>query len=175
MAALDSCGDLGARVRAGTSAHRVVVTPDVPNRVRRPYGPGWALTGDAGLIMDPCSGQGIADAFRDAELLSDSVLAAYERQEPLEPALAAYHARRNAAALPMYEMTTDLAALRPPRPDQRLLMQALAADPRRFPAFLAVLAGATSPAEYFTPGNLLSILGVRGMVKAALSRRRQPA
>src|SRR4029077_8683930 len=100
-------------------------------------------------IMDPCTGQGIADAFRNAELLADSVLDACARQAPLEPALARFHARRNAAALPMYEMTTDLAALRPPRPDQRLLMQALAADPRLVPAFLAVLAGATSPADYF--------------------------
>jgi flavin-dependent dehydrogenase len=38
-----------------------------------PSGLGWALVGDAGLRMDPITGQGIADAFRDAELLADAV------------------------------------------------------------------------------------------------------
>ena len=39
-----------------------------PNFFRKPFGPGWALIGDAGYIKDPITGQGILDAFRDAEL-----------------------------------------------------------------------------------------------------------
>ena len=41
-------------------------TPDLPNRFHRPYGPGWALVGDAGLVMDPITAYGIGHAFRDA-------------------------------------------------------------------------------------------------------------
>jgi hypothetical protein len=31
--------------------------PDLPNFFRKPYGPGWALVGDAGPVMDPITGQ----------------------------------------------------------------------------------------------------------------------
>ena len=40
----------------------------VPNYFRKPYGPGWALVGDAGYNRDFITGQGIMDAFLDAEL-----------------------------------------------------------------------------------------------------------
>jgi len=40
----------------------------VPNFFRKPYGPGWALIGDAGYNKDFITAQGIHDAFRDAEL-----------------------------------------------------------------------------------------------------------
>ena len=87
LSALDRCGDLGERVRAGRREHRVVVTPDVPNRVRRPYGPGWALVGDAGLVMDPVTGMGIADAFRDAELLADAAVVGLDSGSSLDTTL----------------------------------------------------------------------------------------
>ena len=41
----------------------------VPNYFRKPYGPGWALVGDAGYNRDFITGQGILDAFRDSEAL----------------------------------------------------------------------------------------------------------
>ena len=39
-----------------------------PNYFRKPFGPGWALVGDAGYNKDFITAQGIQDAFRDAEL-----------------------------------------------------------------------------------------------------------
>ncbi|SRR6266498_4336714 len=59
--------DLAERTRSGCREERYVGTADVPGYFRRPFGPGWALVGDAGYHRDPCSGWGIADAFRDAE------------------------------------------------------------------------------------------------------------
>src|SRR6266508_4019802 len=53
LATLDLAGDLGERVRSGRRAERFRATPDLPSRFRTPYGPGWALAGDAGLVMDP--------------------------------------------------------------------------------------------------------------------------
>ena len=106
LRSLDAAGDLGERVRAGERAERVYGTADTANRFHVPHGPGWALVGDAGLRMDPITGQGIADAFRDAELLADAVVAGERRS-------AGYQARRDAAALPMYEMTLDLASFAP--------------------------------------------------------------
>ncbi len=40
----------------------------VPNYFCKPYGPGWVLVGDAGYNRDFITGQGIMDAFLDAEL-----------------------------------------------------------------------------------------------------------
>ncbi|MGH3934139.1 MAG: NAD(P)/FAD-dependent oxidoreductase [Pseudonocardiaceae bacterium] len=53
------------RVRAATREARFVGTA-VPNYFRKPYGPGWALAGDAGYNKDFITAQGINDAFRDA-------------------------------------------------------------------------------------------------------------
>jgi flavin-dependent dehydrogenase len=53
---LDRCGDLGERLRCGQCVERIRTTPDLPNHVCVPCGPGWALVGDAGLVMDPVSG-----------------------------------------------------------------------------------------------------------------------
>ena len=60
------------------------------NFFRQPYGPGWALCGDAGYHKDFVTGLGIADAFRDAEFLSEGLHAGLSGSEPLDDALAAY-------------------------------------------------------------------------------------
>ncbi len=75
---LDLAGDLGQRVRAGRRADRFRGTIDLPNFFRKPYGSGWALVGDAGLVMDPITGQGIGDVFRDAELPSGAICAGFD-------------------------------------------------------------------------------------------------
>src|SRR5262249_5696904 len=61
---LDLAGDLGQRARNARRAAPIRGTTDLPNFFRKPYGPGWALVGDAGLVMDPITGQGIGHAFR---------------------------------------------------------------------------------------------------------------
>ena len=48
----------------------------MPNHLRQPSGPGWALVGDAGYHRDAITGYGISDAFRDAELLATALDAA---------------------------------------------------------------------------------------------------
>src|SRR6185369_1911688 len=73
--AFDEVG-VGERLRAGRRVERYRGTPDLPSRFRRPYGPGWALVGDAGLVLDPITGLGISDALRDAEALAMAVVAA---------------------------------------------------------------------------------------------------
>src|SRR5215208_498588 len=45
-------------------------TRGVENYLRAPYGPGWALTGDAAFCKDPSTGTGIEDAFRQSFLLA---------------------------------------------------------------------------------------------------------
>ena len=62
--------------------------------MRRPFGPGWALVGDAGYFKDPISAHGITDALRDAELLARAVGHADTERDQMA-ALRAYGARRD--------------------------------------------------------------------------------
>ena len=63
----DLAPEFAARVHGATRVAPFAGTP-VTNFFRKPYGPGWALVGDAGYNKDPITAQGITDAFRDAEL-----------------------------------------------------------------------------------------------------------
>jgi 2-polyprenyl-6-methoxyphenol hydroxylase-like FAD-dependent oxidoreductase len=140
LATLDLAGDLGERVRSGRRVGRFRGTPDLPNFFRKPYGPGWTLVGDAGLVMDPITGQGISDAFRDAELLSEAIVAGFDGQ-PLDSALEGYEEKRNHEALPMYEFTTELASFAPPKVEEEVLFTSLVGRQTEIDRFLGVLTG----------------------------------
>ena len=60
------------RVRGAKREERFVGTA-VPQYFRKPFGPGWALVGDAGYNKDFITAQGIHDAFRDAELCATAL------------------------------------------------------------------------------------------------------
>ena len=98
------------RVRAAKREERWMGTADVPNFFRKPWGPGWGLVGDAGYMKDPVTGFGITDAFRDAELLANALNVALSSPAEAEAALAGYQEQRDAAALPVYEMTIMMAS-----------------------------------------------------------------
>lgn len=176
LAALDSCGDLGERVRASVRAERLRTTPDQPNTFRASHGPGWALVGDAGVVMDSISAQGITNALRDAELLAEAIIAGLGGRRPLADALADHQRRRDAAVRAMYDFTVGLARFAPPSLAQRRLLGALAGRPAEIRRFLGAFAGITPVDEYFAPGNMLRILGVRGVtgIAAAAARRAGP-
>lgn len=89
----------------------------VPNYFRKPYGPGWALVGDAGYNKDFITAQGIHDALRDAELCVTALDGAFSGARTFEAAMAEYQARRDEHVLPMYEFTTDLATSSRRRPN----------------------------------------------------------
>ena len=94
-----------------------VGTAGVANYFRKPYGPGWALVGDAGYDKDPLTAQGISDAFVDAESLSVSPLTKHGRERrSFDDSLHDHHARRDRAVKPMYDFTCQLALLEPPPP-----------------------------------------------------------
>jgi flavin-dependent dehydrogenase len=152
-------------------------TTDLPNTFRTPYGPGWALVGDAGLVMDPITGQGIGNALQDASSLSEAIVAGLGGRRALESAMAAHHRSRDAARRPMYDLTVDLASFRPD-PTADILFPAIAADPAHAGAFLGTLTGAVPVNEFFSPGNLRRVVGTRGLARMLWRRltvRRAPA
>ena len=162
---LDLCGDLGERVRGGTRAERLRTTPDQPNTFRCPHGPGWALAGDAGVVMDSISAQGMTHALRDAGSLSVAVVAGLDGSRPLAEALDDHHRRRDRAVRGMYDFTLGLAAFRAAAPWQRRFLAAVAADQQETDRFLGAFAGIVRPEEYFTLGTAIRVLGTRRIRK----------
>lgn len=158
MRALEGVPGLGERVRGGRRVEPFYGSGDLPFFFRKPYGPGWALVGDAGYHKDPITAQGITDAFRDAALLSAAIDAGLSDRQPLEAALADYEQQRNAAAMPLYEFTHQLAALQPPAPEMQQLFAALRHSPEQTDRFFGLIAGTVSIAEFFAPENLGRIL-----------------
>jgi 2-polyprenyl-6-methoxyphenol hydroxylase-like FAD-dependent oxidoreductase len=162
---LDLCGDLGQRVRSGSRAERLRTTPDQPNTFRYPHGPGWALAGDAGVVMDSVSAQGMTNALRDASYLSAALVTGLGGSRPLADALHDHQRLRDKAIRGIYDFTLDLAAFLPAGPGQRRFLAAVAADQQETDRFLGAFAGIMPPERYFTPGTALRILGTRGIRK----------
>ena len=120
----------------------------VENYLRMPYGPGWALTGDAAFCKDPSTGTGIEDAFRQSFLLADALGAALDGAD-WEATMAAYHRRRDEAVLPGYRSTLAYTRTDDPSPEALGWLQAVAAN-----AGLVRLLGQTFPAAVQAPGVL---------------------
>ena len=116
--ALDDMGTLGERVRAGTREERLVGLRENPNFMRTPFGPGWALVGDAGYHKDPTPAQGISDAFRDAELLAGALDEVLTGATPEHEALTRYHAARDDRAKPMLDATMRMSSFDVPPPER---------------------------------------------------------
>jgi flavin-dependent dehydrogenase len=146
------------RVRAATRVERFA-GGSVPNYFRKPFGPGWALVGDAGYNRDPITAQGIGDAFRDAELCSTAVDEAFRGTRPFVAAMSDYHQARDARVQPVYEFTTQLARLEPPAPEMQHLLGAIHGNQPAMDAFVSVTAGTVSPPEFFDPSHLGPLLG----------------
>ena len=124
MAAVDAIPGFGERVRGGRREERYQGASDLPNFYRKPYGPGWALVGDAGCHKDPCFALGICDAFRDVDLLADALDDAFAGRAAWDTALAGYEQQRNAVSRDEYWQNLSAARFDPP-PER--MMQARAA------------------------------------------------
>ena len=155
--ALELAPELAGRVRAGRREERFGGMADVPNFFRRPFGPGWALVGDAGYHKDPYLAHGIMDAFRGADLLAHALDDGFSGRHPLSGALAEYERRRN-EALPVYRLNLQLAGLQPAAPEQLRLREALRGNSVELSRFFGVAAGTVPVAEFFAPENLARIM-----------------
>ena len=134
----------------------------VPNYFRTPFGPGWALVGDAGYNKDPITAQGISDAFRDAELCTTALHSVFEGGTPFDDAMSAYQQARDAHVQPVYEFTTQLATLEPPPPELQQLLGAVYGNQEAMNGFAGLVAGTVSPVDFFDPENVGRIMAAAG-------------
>lgn len=130
----------------------------VPNYFRKPYGPGWALVGDAGYNKDPITAQGITDAFRDAEACVTALDDAFTGARSFDEAMAGYQRARDEHVLAMYEFTCELAMLEPPPPQMQQLFGAIHGNQKAMDGFAQMNAGTISPTEFLSPENIGAIM-----------------
>ena len=157
LATLDLVPEFAARYRAGKREARFAGM-SLPGFLRKPFGPGWALVGDAGYTKDFITALGISDAFRDAELCATGVDDALSGRRPFEVAMAAYHAERDRRSLPFYAFTAHLATLRFPPPELEPVLAAVQGNQDSMDAFARVAGAVTSPAEFLSEQNVARLL-----------------
>lgn len=153
MKAFDVEPAFAERISRAERVSRFVGTT-MPAFYRTPYGPGWALVGDAGYHKDACTAQGITDAFHHAELLSNALDAALSGVQSYDDALARYQRTRDETTAPMYEMTADFASFEPVPDEMVQLLAVVAANPQASEDFLSVQAGTMPVPEFFAPENI---------------------
>jgi 2-polyprenyl-6-methoxyphenol hydroxylase-like FAD-dependent oxidoreductase len=162
---LEQAPAFAERVRGATREAKFVGAA-LPNFFRKPFGPGWALVGDAGYNKDPITAQGILDAFRDVELVATALDESLTGARSYDDAMSEYHHTRDEHVLPMYDFTTQLATLAPPPPEMQQLFGAISASQDAMNGFARMNAGTISPAEFFAPENIGRITAAPGAVAA---------
>src|SRR5205823_14005036 len=156
-------------LRSGEQVEPLAGMRELPGYFRQSWGEGWALAGDAGYHKHPLSAQGITDAFRDADALSEAIDAGLSGRRELNDALREYQRLRDEAVMPMYESTLARATLMAPPPEHVALFRALQHNQAEADRFFGTDAGTISIAELFAPENLGKIVGSQPPPGAAKS------
>jgi 2-polyprenyl-6-methoxyphenol hydroxylase-like FAD-dependent oxidoreductase len=172
MATLDKTGSLGERARAAVQVGPTRGTSDLPNVIRAAHGLGWALAGDAGLVMDPITGFGIGHALRDAELLSAAIVSGLAGTSDLNRALTGYEKLRNRETNPALDWTLNLAHLRGVSEVEERLFTAIGADHVEASNFLGFITGVVPMRSFFSPAHLVRLVGVKDFLRLARARSR---
>lgn len=161
LATLELVPDFAARFHVGKRETRFVGM-SLANFLRKPFGPGWALVGDAGYTKDFITALGISDAFRDAGLCATALDESFSGARPFEAAMAAYQFERDRRSLPFYEFTTQLATLQPLPPELEQVLGALHGNQEAMDGFARVAGAVTSPADFFSEQNVGRLLAGAG-------------
>ena len=156
--ALEAAPDFLARVRDGRREEKWYGTAGVRGYLRKPYGKGWVLVGDASYNRDPITAQGISDAFIDADALVETLSTGLSGNAVFDDRLAVHESARNERVRPMYAFTTHLAALEPPPPDMQALFGALRGNQDATNAFLSAITGAIPLSDFMSTENIARIM-----------------
>lgn len=109
-------GEAAPRLPDGWDAARRVGRyrsyPGAAGFLRRSWGGGWALVGDAGAFTDPMSAHGMTAALRDSVLCADAIVAALDDPTCAPEAWMDYEATRDRLTRPFIDAIDDVAAFR---------------------------------------------------------------
>ena len=114
QAHLESLPLLAPRLARAEIATQIYGSGNIPSYQRIPFGPGWALVGDAHQVMDPWSGMGIDHATTHADFLADSLYRWLKEDVTWETAMNEYRRQARQWSAKSYRRTRTYAAdLRP--------------------------------------------------------------
>ena len=153
------------RLRAGKREEKFYGT-NVPNYFRKPYGPGWALVGDAGYNRDFITAMGIMDAFLSAEQCAEALDRTWSGGDSYDAAMAKYQHDRDQRVTPIFHFTCQLATCEPPPPDVQKLFGACVGNREAEDAFARMNGGVLSPAEFFSQENVGRIFAAAALRQA---------
>jgi flavin-dependent dehydrogenase len=110
--------ELLQRVDGGARVERLRGFKGATGYMRRPWGPGWALVGDAAYYKDPITVHGITDALRDAELLARAILDGGNAAH-----LAGYESERDRVSHTLFDVTDKIASRDWTMPEVKTLLR----------------------------------------------------
>lgn len=154
LAAIELDPPFAHQLRHARRESRFTGTAELGGYFRKPFGPGWALVGDAGYHKNPVTAMGINDAFRDAELLARGVEHTLTGLRSYEDAMGDYQETRDREAAPVYELTDEFAQLQPAPPEVQRLLAAIQDNQDAVDAFIGVQAATVPAPEFFAPENI---------------------
>jgi flavin-dependent dehydrogenase len=162
LAGFELAPEFAERIRDAKRESGFMGAGDLAGYFRKPYGPGWALVGDAGYHKHPITAFGITDAFRDAEAVAAALDDTFSERRAFDDAMADYQRARDEHAMPIYGFTNDFAALEPPPPEMQQLIGAMQGNQEAQDGFVSVMAGTLPAPEFFAPENVGRIMAAAG-------------
>jgi 2-polyprenyl-6-methoxyphenol hydroxylase-like FAD-dependent oxidoreductase len=126
------------------------------NVIREPWGPGWALVGDAGMHKDTITARGITDALLQADLLARCLGTDVHHRERLVMALTAFDRERSALLDDAYRSALALARLEI-TPDRLALLRVVSSSAELTTRFFAVVAGLGTMDDLLTPDVIAAL------------------
>jgi flavin-dependent dehydrogenase len=153
--------NFGERFRGAKREEKFYGT-NVANYFRKPYGPGWALVGDAGYNRDFITAMGIMDSFLSAELCATALDQSLSGARPYDAAMSDYQRARDERVTPIFHFTCQLATCEPPPPHVQQVFGAIQGNQEASDGFARVNGGVTSPAEFFSEENVGRIFAAAG-------------
>ncbi|MBA3943590.1 MAG: NAD(P)/FAD-dependent oxidoreductase [Herpetosiphonaceae bacterium] len=155
-----SIPDLAERGRGAERVGPVKGQEPRPAYYRLPFGPGWALVGDAGYMKDPVTGQGIHDALRSAELFADS-WQQWRAGSAWNDAMRSYQQTRDRETKALYNLTYQSSKV-PKRQQlswfEHVLLRPLADDSDYAARFTGVYNGATDADQVIGPFAAIELM-----------------
>jgi 2-polyprenyl-6-methoxyphenol hydroxylase-like FAD-dependent oxidoreductase len=151
---------LADQCRSGGTRESALAGGWVRSFYRKPFGPGWALVGDAGSSYEFTTAHGIMNAFREAQFLAEAIDDGLSGRRTLPETLVDYEQRRNAAGFPYSEFTIAATTYQPaPDPEAAgALYAAIAQNSDATAGFWGLFAQTMLPGEFFSEQHVRTLL-----------------
>lgn len=151
------------RMRGAVLEGRLLGTRGIDNFFRKPFGPGWALTGDAGYLKDPSTGMGLGDALRQSQMLAESLHDWFGGAD-WEQTMSAFQQRRDEVMLPTYQATLAHTKMRDQSAEEVAWIKAVLVSPGLTRALAHAMPGLLPQA--FPEGAMRQVAGLARMFGA---------